>query len=117
MKTAKFHRKTARLLLVISLLFLAPFPLLANEPGSEQIQQQIMDTEPMINQGSVTSEDNLYTDKAGTLQKRVPGVGSTLASILDQLSSITDGSENKIKHITNNLPYLFPDLYKVFVTL
>lgn len=68
-------------------------------------------------EGKRTSGSYLYLDASGSLQKKVPGVGSGLATMLDKLISITGGSESNIRQIISYTPLLLPDLYKVFVTL
>lgn len=67
--------------------------------------------------GESTPNAYLYLDDSGSLQKKVPGVGSGLANMLDGLIAITGSSENKFKKIIEYFPSLMPDLYRVFITL
>lgn len=67
--------------------------------------------------GESTPNEYLYLNDSGSLQKKVPGVGSGLANMLDGLIAITGSSENKFKKIVEYFPSLMPDLYRVFITL
>lgn len=64
-----------------------------------------------------TATTYLYLDDSGSLQKKVPGVGSGLANMLDSLMAITGSSENRFKQLINYFPSLIPDLHRVFITL
>lgn len=47
----------------------------------------------------------------------IPGVGAFFSNILDSLINLTRSSENRFQLITNHFPLVFPDLYKVLITL
>lgn len=64
-----------------------------------------------------TGQNELIINEAGAIQKKIPGIGSTLGRMLDKLISITGNSENQIQSILTNFPIILPDLYKVFITL
>ncbi len=64
-----------------------------------------------------SSTTGLYLDDSGSLQKKVPGVGSGLADMLDRLMAVTGSSENRFKQLINYVPSLLPDLHRVFITL
>lgn len=103
------------LLLLLIPLLLLPLNLSAKVTSPVPVQQAVYNSEP-AHEASV-SGDELQQDKGTGIQKRVPGLGATLASILDKLTYHTGDSESHIKNLTASIPLLLPDLYKVFVTL
>ncbi len=116
--------KIFRLIPLFLLIFLTVFLSESIAEGKSQYgtssdkygQVMVSETETEV-QGSTVSGDQLYIDSNGGLHKKVPGVGASLGAMLDKLISMTAGSESQMKQIIGNLPILFPDLYKVFVTL
>lgn len=51
------------------------------------------------------------------LGAEIPGVGSFFANLLDSLIYLTADTENKFGKLISSFPQVFPDLYKVFITL
>ncbi len=80
-------------------------------------------------QDSSMSETDEYGEASGdygteaqqhdtsSLQSEIPGVGAFFGKMLDSLTSVTNSSEGQMKGLAASLPLVFPDLYKVFITL
>ena len=64
---------------------------------------------PGTRPANAEEQTNLYTE--------IPGVGAFFGSMLDSLINLTKDSENHCQLLTHHLPLVFPDLYKVLVTL
>lgn len=74
--------------------------------------------------GDYQSQDNSYSsDNSGfasdtsSLDSNIPGVGAFFGNMLDSLSSLSNSSEGRFKVLADSFPLIFPDLYKVFITL
>lgn len=52
-----------------------------------------------------------------SLQSNIPGVGAFFGNMLDSLSSLSNSSEGRFSALAESFPLVFPDLYKVFITL
>lgn len=52
-----------------------------------------------------------------SLTDEIPGPGTFLGSMLRSLMSISSESKTRVKQLSSGLPKVFPDLYKVFLTL
>ncbi len=62
--------------------------------------------------GSSSSASN-----TSNLQLDIPGVGAFFGNMLDSLSSLSNSSEGRFTALAKSFPLIFPDLYKVFITL
>ena len=51
------------------------------------------------------------------LKSEIPGVGAFFGRMLDSLASLSNSSEGQFKALALSFPLVFPDLYKVFITL
>ena len=52
-----------------------------------------------------------------SLTNEIPGPGSFLSSMLRSLTITSSQSKDRVKQLLAGLPKVFPDLYKVFLTL
>ena len=66
-------------------------------------------SEPSTSNSDTDEQTNLYTD--------IPGVGAFFGNMLDSLINLTKDSENRFQSLAHHLPLVFPDLYKVLITL
>ncbi len=106
--------------IVVSLVMCAPLSASgANENEQDNADSNLhqssdisSDKKPAIDQ-----YDEFYVDSAGNLQLKVPGVGSSFGKTLDKMVAFTSTSQNPFNDFATHLPLLFPDLYKVLVTL
>jgi hypothetical protein len=57
------------------------------------------------------------TDENTNLYTEIPGVGVFFGKMLDSLINLTRDSEKRFQSLTHHLPLVFPDLYKVLITL
>jgi hypothetical protein len=74
------------------------------------------------NEANVESVSNSDTSSANTVEqtnfyKDIPGVGAFFGQMLDSLINLTKNTENRFQSLTHHLPLVFPDLYKVLITL
>jgi hypothetical protein len=60
---------------------------------------------------------NRADDESNTFNKGIPGPGAFLDSILSYITSTSTESERRILNLIENIPQIYPDLYKVFLTL
>ncbi len=63
---------------------------------------------------------NASTDDANdtsNLESEIPGVGAFFGRMLDSLASLSNSSEGQFRALALSFPLVFPDLYKVFITL
>ena len=117
-----FHYFLINLLLIV-LVFGSANSAYSADSGTKELPKTegstVTETPPPPIDENVTVQtgNEVYLDDNGISQRKVTGVGSSLANALDQLIYITSGSEGRFKEILGNLPLLFPDLYKVFVKL
>ena len=49
--------------------------------------------------------------------REIPGVGAVFGHMLDSLILLTLHSESRLARLAADYPSIFPDLYKVFITL
>lgn len=56
-------------------------------------------------------------DEGTNLYTEIPGVGAIFSNMLDSLINLTKNSENRFQSLAHHLPLVFPDLYKVLITL
>lgn len=69
---------------------------------------------------SKSAYPNASTDDANdtsNLESEIPGVGAFFGRMLDSLASLSNSSEGQFKALALSFPLVFPDLYKVFITL
>ena len=64
---------------------------------------------PGTSAAKTEEQTNLYTE--------IPGVGAFFGHMLDSLINLTKNSESRFQSLAQHLPLVFPDLYKVFITL
>ncbi len=57
------------------------------------------------------------TDEKLNLYTQLPGIGAFFGNMLDSLINLTKNSESRFQSLAHHLPLVFPDLYKVFITL
>jgi hypothetical protein len=57
------------------------------------------------------------SEEPTSLTDEIPGPGSFLSSMLRSLTTISSESKSRVKLLLSGLPKIFPDLYKVFLTL
>jgi len=69
--------------------------------------------EPVMDSGS-NSEN---TAEQTNFYQEIPGVGAFFGRMLDSLINLTRNSENRFQSLNHHLPLVFPDLYKVLITL
>ena len=66
-------------------------------------------------------ETGMQEDESGNtdnkLRLETPSVGKLFSDMLDSLISMTTDSKKRFTLLFTSLPLIFPDLYKVFITL
>lgn len=112
-------------LLVCLVIQLVGFsPLVEEAPASIFSYSEQAEKKETVPQASTNSQTDVQDDEYGestkdttTLTTEIPGVGAMLGKMLDSLTSVTQMSEGRLKTILEAMPMVFPDLYKVFITL
>ena len=72
-----------------------------------------------IEENSVSQPDTIGADttEKTNLYTEIPGVGAVFSHMLDSLIKLTRNSENRFQALSHHVPLVFPDLYKVLITL
>lgn len=117
------------MLLLFSLFFLFPGPAIASSSSAEEPPQLEISSETDIhNLLSSLSDEQVRrllieelkkdtTTPSEALPKPGGGPGEFLNEMLSSLEGASTNTEGRAKTLFQQLPTVFPDLYKVFITL